>query len=254
MSKLFLIAGTKGGIGKSYFATFLVDIAYKNNFKVHIFDADEENQTLSNFYQKMPDIAMRGIIRQGTDYPLDFIVDEVAKVENIDNADEKGNHIYVVDMKAGTSAETLDWIQAFPVDEMLAWKVDIVIVGCFTSDVDSVVTFLPWVKQFLPQALEKKLKFLVVKNFYHGDDFSFYSKNLQSVLETDLQSVVVTLMPLEKLSYKLKLRKQSYGRILDAWKTTEWLYMEQHRARREFRLVSEALTPFFSIPGKGGKK
>ena len=255
MSKLFLIAGTKGGIGKSYFATFLIDIACKNNFHVHVFDADEENRTLSHLYEGASGIEIHQIVRHGVDYPLDFIGNVIAESEGKTVADEAGNHIYVVDMKAGTSDEALNWIQAFPVDEVMEWKVEIVIVGCFTSDVDSVVTFFPWTEKFLAKAQENKLKFLVVKNFYHGEDFGFYNDNLQSVLEADLQSVVVTLMPLERLSHKLKLTKLSCGRILDAWKTTDqWSYMEQHRARREFRQISEALAPFFTLPAKGGKK
>lgn len=255
MSKLFVIAGTKGGIGKSYFATFLIDVAFRNKFQVHVFDADEENRTLTNLYQKVSGIEIRGIVRRGVDYPLDFIVNEIAETERKAAGDEAGNHIYVVDMKAGTSDEALNWIQAFPIDELSGWGVEIFIAGCFTSDLDSVLTFLPWTVAFSSLAEQNKIKFIVVKNLYHGEDFGFYDENLRLALEEKLHSPVVTLSCLESLSHKLKLQKQSYGRILDVWRTSDqWSFMEQHRAREEFRKVSEALALIISAPNEGEKK
>ena len=52
MSKLFIMAGTKGGIGKSLAASLLADVALDCKHRPVLFDCDDENRSLSNFYDK----------------------------------------------------------------------------------------------------------------------------------------------------------------------------------------------------------
>ena len=52
MSKLFIMAGTKGGIGKSLAASLLADVALDCKYRPVLFDCDDENRSLSNFYDE----------------------------------------------------------------------------------------------------------------------------------------------------------------------------------------------------------
>lgn len=46
------------------------------------------------------------------------------------------------------------------------------IAGCFTSDPDSVKTFIPWVRYFTK--LEFPVKYLLVQNFKDGNNFDSF--------------------------------------------------------------------------------
>ena len=50
MKTFYLIAGTKGGIGKTFIATLLADMALQSGKKVVLYDCDDENHTLEESY------------------------------------------------------------------------------------------------------------------------------------------------------------------------------------------------------------
>ena len=85
MSKFVMIAGTKGGIGKTLIATFLADIASEHGFRPVLFDCDNENHSLSNACGGVPEFELADIDPESaeeTDYPLDSAVNRIAELES----------------------------------------------------------------------------------------------------------------------------------------------------------------------------
>ena len=52
MSQFYLVAGTKGGIGKTFAATLLADSAFDLGRRIVLFDCDDENSTLADSYRR----------------------------------------------------------------------------------------------------------------------------------------------------------------------------------------------------------
>lgn len=128
--KAIVIAGTKGGVGKSTAACYIAGALTDMGKSIKMIDADDENPTFSRLWgddvEKMD--------KKGA-YPLDMIVDAL----------EHGEEEFIlVDLKAGTGDETLSWFLEVPFDELKEFGVEFIVCGCVTADVDSVKTLLKW--------------------------------------------------------------------------------------------------------------
>ena len=152
---VYITAGTKGGVGKSnaaiYFANALTEM---NKIPVNI-DCDGENATFKRF------LGDRVIsIDLSTPYAMDEIISII---------DSNKLHNFVIDLKAGTGNETLKWFQDVPLRDMKNDGITVRLIGCITSDPDSVQTFLNWTSY-----LQNNVEYIVVFNEKDGNDFSFY--------------------------------------------------------------------------------
>ena len=153
------VAGTKGGVGKSFAACQLVAAAEDLGMTVTAFDSDTENSTLKNLLPGKT----KFLDDTNNDYPLDDVISSVFEATVPD--------FTVVDMKAGTSRSSMEWFAAVPWDKLLA-RAEICILCSVTVDPDAARTLSPWLVYF--DRLSIPVEYIIVKNAKDGKDFSFY--------------------------------------------------------------------------------
>ena len=89
-----MIAGTKGGIGKTLIATFLADIASEHGFRPVLFDCDNENHSLSNACGGVPEFELADIDPESaeeTEKRLDALDEKIAVIADKIRNEEKGD-------------------------------------------------------------------------------------------------------------------------------------------------------------------
>ena len=198
MSQFYLVAGTKGGIGKTFAATLLADSAFDLGRKIVLFDCDDENSSLADSYRReIPGVT---VVRVALDsdpekeYPLDRIVNTIARMESAGEHDT----VYLADMKAGTSHRTITWMSCFPFDLFRKYGIRIVLIGIVTGDIDSVQTLAVWIKQYLKEFKNGSMRLQIIKNHFLNVPFDFYEQKLApslrqfpgcSVMELDCMGV-----------------------------------------------------------------
>ncbi len=250
-SWLFIMAGTKGGIGKTLTASLLADVAWAKGLKTVLYDCDNENESLKNVYTHPADerrvltINLNGD-EVDMDYPLDAVVSDITETENA-SKNSGGNHVYVVDMKAGTSQYTLDWMKAFPFETIHGMGIEIYLVGCVTADVDSVHTLSRWIYEYLEN---EYVKFLIIKNLFYGPKLSMYEDTLKESLENGNQkSLVVKLDNLgPKCMKTLKEYHTTLGQVAAKQTVIEKINLvEENRIRTYFNEIVKKLEPIWEI-------
>jgi len=85
---------------------------------------------------------------------------------------------FVIDLKAGTGNETLAWFDDVPLETMKEEGVIFYLMGCVTSNPDSVKSFLNWAG-----TLKNRVRYIVINNEKESSDFSVYEKNAKSFHE-----------------------------------------------------------------------
>ena len=157
---VYITAGTKGGVGKSsaavYFSNALTELG---RIPVNI-DCDSENATFKRFLE-----GRVNAINLSDPYAMDEIISII---------DKSKLYNFVVDLKAGTGDETLRWLEDVPLEEMKNDGITFFLIGCITSDPDSVQAFLNWAAR-----LKTRVEYIVVFSEKDGNDFSFYEKEAQ---------------------------------------------------------------------------
>src|SRR6058998_2315393 len=93
MSTVVFTAGAKGGTGKSTAARFLVTYLRERGADPLLLDLDDENRTLSRFFPE----ALRVEIKKKSAH--DILLDRALA----------GSSLMILDLKAGTGSEALDW-------------------------------------------------------------------------------------------------------------------------------------------------
>lgn len=252
MSKLIIMAGTKGGVGKSLAATFFADFAEEFGYCPILFDCDNENRSLCNAYKGAAAISVAAVdidSRRGEmDYPLDDIINRIEKKE-CENSFENRKNLYILDMKAGTSCSTLEWLEAFPFERMKELSVGVFIVGCLTSDIDSGMTWAVWVKKYSELAIDEKLRFVIIKNEVAGDNFTFYDKIMKGFLEEQLHSTIIINLPVLSTRHlnRIKDFETSYGQVAKSRiQVSSFGFMDIHRIRMMYGNLKRAFAGFFT--------
>ena len=170
------IAGTKGGVGKSFAACQMVGAAEDLGMSVAAFDSDAENSTLKTLLPGKTEF----LDDTNDDYPLDKVISSVFKDTVPD--------LTVVDMKAGTSRSSMEWFAAVPWDKLLV-RADVCIICSVTVDPDASRTLSPWLVYF--DSLGIPVEYIIVKNSRDGRDFSFYESMIPGCL-SDLKQCLHT--------------------------------------------------------------
>lgn len=154
---LIFIAGTKGGVGKSFASLMLASAAMDLELPLTVYDTDNENRTVSELLGEH----CQFLDEQHATYPLDAVINSLYE--------DSPAVVTIVDMKAGTSRSTQEWFSSVPWEALRKIDVDVHVAGCLTSDPDSVRTFVPWFDYF--RKIDFPVHYLVVKNEKDGDDF-----------------------------------------------------------------------------------
>ena len=170
------IAGTKGGVGKSFAACQLVAAAEDLEWSVAAFDSDTENSTLKTLLPGKTEF----LDDANDDYPLDKVISSVSE--------GSAPNLTVVDMKAGTSRSSMEWFACVPWDKLLV-QVDVCILCSVTVDPDAARTLSPWLIYF--DTLGVPVEYIIVKNAKDGRDFSFYESMIPGCL-ADLKQCLHT--------------------------------------------------------------
>ncbi len=262
MSTLFIMAGTKGGIGKTLVATLLADAATDFGYRTVLFDCDDENHSFYNAMktrtvkdQLLEEIVLE--VNAENDFPLDDVMNIIFAVES-DKKQFPGDNIYVIDLKAGSTAKMLDWMQAFPFDLLRTINLEMNIVGVVTKDPDSVSTYLPWLMTFESHYNNKLLQFVTIRNEVEGQTMETYINVLEPVLRKNFpDSPVITIHNLSR-NYLSLFRKlnTSYGRVgrekeIDL---RELGQMGVIRCQNEFNSIKEQFAPLFEMDSGAGDK
>ena len=96
------IAGTKGGVGKSFAAIMLAGAAMDLELPYLVFDTDSENRTVSELLKGNTEF----LDELQEHYPLDSVVNCLYS--------DSPAQVIIVDMKAGTSRTTQEWFSSVP--------------------------------------------------------------------------------------------------------------------------------------------
>jgi len=252
MSLLFVTAGTKGGIGKTLTATLLADTAIHRNLKTVLYDCDNENRSLFNSYSRpVKNCRVVTVDLNSSEahivYPLDMIVTDIIKTEKA--AKGKNGMVYIVDMKAGTTHYTLEWMEDFPFELLRPLGVQIYIVGCITSDIDSVQTLSRWVSRYRDDIANGLLRFLIVKNNFQGNDFSSYNNLLKENVELCGGTITLDLPRIEEWYMKtIKEHNTTYGQVgLRRSVIKGFNDMDVFRIKNHFEILAAAFSPIFQV-------
>lgn len=179
------IAGTKGGVGKSFAAIMLAGAAMDLELPYLVFDTDSENRTVSELLKENTEF----LDEHQEHYPLDSVVNCLYS--------DSPAQVIIVDMKAGTSRSTQEWFSSVPWDLMKKTEVDVYVAGCITSDPDSVRTFIPWLDYF--RKIDFPVRYLIFKNEKDGKDFPICTLKLEPAMrKLKLQYTEFFFPPVEK--------------------------------------------------------
>ena len=247
MSKLFLMAGTKGGIGKTLVATLLADLSADAGYRSVLFDCDEENKSLFHAMsgRKVDQILERYSLEAefGNDnFPLDRVLNRLFEIEQ-NKEHYPGENVFVIDLKAGSTCKMLEWMKLFPFPMLPELNVELYIVGIVTGDPDSLMTYLPWLKEFEVRAGQGLVRFLTILNQVDGNGREQFQRYLKPYLEKKLPDAPV--IPLENLSrgYMTLIRAAgtSYGQIgrEGAPQIPELGFMGTYRIQNEFEKIRQ---------------
>ena len=154
--QLVIILNGKGGVGKSFFATNLVQYLKDQQIEHHAIDTDNENSTLKRFHSE-----------------AEFInINNVQEIDALFAALEKSS-LVVVDCRAASTDIFLDYfaeVRAFEILEML--DAALTIVSPVNHEADSVEQV-----KIIAEALGAKSRYLIVRNQAHSEQFRIYDNS-----------------------------------------------------------------------------
>lgn len=154
--RLDLILNGKGGVGKSFFATSLVQYLKDQSVEHVAFDTDNENSTLKRFH---PD--------------AHFV--DLAKPASIDGlfSELDGQSLAVVDCRAASTDIFLDYFTELNVFDVLReLDASLTLISPVNHEPDSVKQI-----QLLTEKLGDNAEYVVVKNHSFSDQFAIYEQS-----------------------------------------------------------------------------
>jgi hypothetical protein len=148
-----LVINGKGGVGKSFFATNLVQYLKDQRLEHRAIDSDQENSTLKRYHPE-----------------ADFInIDKPQEVDRIFAAAEK-HSLLVVDCRAASTDLFLDYFAEVKITEVLGDLGARLTLACpVNHEADSVDQV-----RFLAEGMGERCRYVVVKNQAHSDAFQLY--------------------------------------------------------------------------------
>ena len=233
---LIFIAGTKGGVGKSFASAMLAGAAEDLGLSLTVYDTGNENRRLVTLMKEH----CRFLDVQKEKYPLDQVLKSLYESSPVTAT--------IVDMKAGTSRSTQEWFSSVPWDALRKIDVDVYVAGCVTSDPDSVRTFGPWLEYF--HNIDFPVHYLLIKNAKDGGNFFVCDSLLEpGMREMELDYSVFFISPIEqeyigKLNNNdILLRDYLHGK---GPKTLLPTIMQKSRLRNHYYAITDQFIEFFA--------
>jgi MinD-like ATPase involved in chromosome partitioning or flagellar assembly len=171
---LVIIAGTKGGTGKSLTATLIYSWLKEKGTRIAAFDGDNENSTLCRFIPEAAFVDMR----------QPNAIDQILGPITADTAD-----VVLLDSRAGTSDEMLDWLQSIGIEAIKQeLGCQITIVATVTAVMDTLEQLRRW-----SEMLQGTVRWLVVRNTVAGATDQYDASKLRRKITEEYRGREVTL-------------------------------------------------------------
>ena len=179
VSKIHLIGGEKGGVGKSMVSRLLAQYFIDHGLPFIGFDTDRSHGALMRFY---------------ADYASPVLVDRYEALDRIiESAVEQPGRRVLVDLAAQTHAPLVQWMDDSGV-------LDMADVSAFTLNywhvMDSGRDSVDLLRRLLDR-FERRLHYVLVLNQLRGDDFGILEKSGQLARARELGARVVPIKRLQ---------------------------------------------------------
>lgn len=171
--QIHLILNGKGGVGKSFFATNLIQYLKDHQVEHVAIDTDNENSTLKRFH---PDARFLNI---GQPRQLDELFDALEQ-----------SPLVVVDCRAASTDIFLSYFAELEVFDILAsLGASLTVISPVNHDLDSVEQV-----KTLAQSFQHRCRYVIVRNQAHSEQFSIYdaSKTRTRLLD-ELRATEITM-------------------------------------------------------------
>ncbi len=215
--RVHVIAGTKGGVGKSFCASLLADYFVAEKIDAVLVDADPLNPTFRRFWPSAAQLDPRAV---------DQLDDVFLRIF------EGGQRIAVVDLGAGKEAEVLTWMKDVPFDELASvhgvhFTTHLVV----SADRDAVVAALVWA-----EAIQDQTKYLVWATEKDGPAWGFDRTEQGQSFVAAFSPAIVRVPRLEPAGLRaaLEQRVMSVGRAAEMTESVRGLsdVISRQRLRR----------------------
>ena len=228
-----LVINGKGGVGKSFFATNLVQYLKDACLAHRALDTDHENSTLKRFHPE-----------------ADFIsLEDKRGLDGIFTAAETSS-LLVIDCRAASTDLFLDYFAEVVLSEVLAHlDAQLTIICPVNHEADSVEQV-----RLLSETLGQRCRYLIVKNQAHSDVFSLYEGSkmrgplvdklgAREITMPRLYDWLVTSLNRHNVTVTKALTHSAFH-LLDRQRLKHW----QAKFYAELTAVGEILTPQVSNP------
>jgi hypothetical protein len=227
-NRITIIAGGKGGVGKSFLAQNLLTWYQGAGVKIVVFDGDPENNTLTRFTKVARPINMRQ--RQQMDQCIEVI------------AAGEASHV-LLDSQAATSGVVHAWFKELNVSSIETHlHAHITCVMMITQSLDTLVQTIRWTEQ-----LGKTVQWIAVKNMYLTQDFKKWDTSglrKKFLEELDGKEISVPALP-EFLMTQLESNNLSIAAGMKSdqlsWADRQRLTSYQQELFGQFKNISDAL-------------
>lgn len=172
--------GGKGGTGKSWILTQLVDWYESKQIDFRVFDLDNENNTISRFYPQADYIDV------AHEQKIDEMMNEI-----IDGKEA----VYVLDMRAASTTWFEPWFRNINVATVAKdYKIKFTAIGSVDSSADSVENIGFWARDVLRQ---KEISYVIARNLVRGEELDYDTSERKKEYLNTLGAVEITIPKLE---------------------------------------------------------
>lgn len=207
--QLNIILNGKGGVGKSFFATNLVQYLKDQQIEHRAIDTDNENSTLKRFHRE-----------------AEFInISNVQEIDLIFSCLEQ-SALVIVDCRAASTDIFLDYfaeIRAFEILEML--DASLTVISPVNHEADSVEQV-----KIIASSLNDRCRYLVVRNQAHSEQFKIFERsNTRSRIIDELAGREIVMPKL--YDWLVTALNETNLTITDAIKHPEFSLVDRQRLK-----------------------
>lgn len=233
---VFTIGG-KGGVGKSWLITLLIDWYLANKVPFLAVDLDNENNTLTRFFRDAD------FIEVSSERGLDAMIEKIVENETA---------LTVIDMRAASTDRIAPWWKQVDFDSLRdQYGIRFTAIGVVDSSVDSVANIGFWATDVLQNSSE--IHFVIAQNKVRGEELSYLAsadrKNYQQTLKLaeieipKLEDWVHQMLEVGNLRINTALEIEDATHPLTKFMTRSRLKRYQQTIFAEFEKIKDRLLP-----------